>query len=142
MKRLSEANRKTIDELHAQGKSMKHIKEVLKDFSYSAIWNHINKDIVQIRNKKRYEAKPKPVFTVASKKYVPTNRPMPPTNPPSPLIIIVDKELAEVACKQIGLGPPVTTLANRPHNISHHGMRYVDGNWIANQNLNAGQSLR
>jgi len=46
------------------------------------------------------------------------------------LLIIVDKELAENACKQMGLKPPVTTLANRPRNFSHSGMKWENGKWF------------
>lgn len=132
---LTDQERKIIDDLHGQGKALKDIKIALQKSS-SVIWNYINRDIVQQRNKKRWEVKPKANYLPSTQKYIPTGRPMPLTNPPKPMTIIVDKELAEIACRQMGLGQPVTTLKNRPHNISRHGMQYVDGKWIANQDLN------
>ena len=135
MAKLSDEDKKIIDDMYANDKSLAEIKRRFDGVSYVAIWNYVHRDIVQQRNKKRWADKPKSAYLPSTQQYVPTGKPMPPTNPPKPMTIIVDKELAELACKQMGLGPPVTTLANRPHNISHSGMKYIDGKWVANQDF-------
>lgn len=136
MKRLTDADRKRIDNLHAEGKSVNDITKIIKEFSYTAIWQHVNRETVLEKSKQRYAETPKIVNTPSTLKYVETGRPMPPISPPSKMTIIIDKELAELRCQQLGLKPPVTTLANRPHNISHHGMKFIDGKWVANQDMN------
>lgn len=132
MAHLSDEDREIIDTLSAQGKTVKEIRDILGGCSYTAVWNRVNKEIVSKQAKKRHAEKVKQVNTISTTKYVPSDREMPPIYPPGDLLIINDKELAEIACKQLGLGKPVTTLANRPRNISHSGMRFIDGKWIAN----------
>jgi len=74
--------------------------------------------------------------------YVPTGRSLPPTCK-SKLTIIVDKELAELACKQMGLKPPVCSLAKRPRSYNANGWVWTGTEWVAGQAMcNDGMLMR
>lgn len=136
MPKLTDENKKLIDKLHSEGYSCRDIHSQVGTVTYMAVWQYINREILKERSKKRYLSKQKQVnIPAANQKYVETGKAMPPSYK-SNLTIIVDKELAELACNQMGLKPPVTTLANRPQNISHSGMKWHDNKWVPMEGVN------
>lgn len=122
-----------IDKLYAEGKTLIEIRDIM-GITYSQIYRRVMRD--KIKNydansksdRKSPHAKPKPkqyesqsiLNTTSADKFVPTDKEMPPTYK-SELKIIVDKELAELACTQMGLPEPVATLAERPVSYSASG---------------------
>lgn len=130
MAKLSDADKKLIDDMHSNGNTLAKITSNFTNVSSATIWAYIHRDIVKQRNRDRWARKNKLSYLPSTQKYVPTGRPMPPANPPSMMTMIIDKDLAELACKQLGIGSPVTTLKNRPHSISSCGMVWTGEKWI------------
>lgn len=78
----------------------------------------------------------------ASRSYVDTGKKMPPIYK-SELIIIADKNLADLACDQMGLEPPVAKLAERPASYNANGWLRVGNKWVPGQSIcNDGMLVR
>lgn len=136
MPKLTDENKKLIDKLHSEGYSCRDIHSQVNTVTYMAVWQYINREILKQRSKQRYLSKPRKVnIPAANQKYVETGKVMPPSYK-SELTIIVDKDLVELACNQLGLEPPVTTLDNRPQSISHSGMKWDGSRWLATEGIN------
>jgi len=136
--KLSDTDKKSIKEMSAEGKSTGMISKKL-GLEYLYVYNYINRfkraDADKIR-RDNAKAKEKPVFkTSSADKYVDTGRELPPPYT-SKLTVIIDKDLAEIACKQMGLPEPVSTLAERPHSVNANGWVRVGGKWVAGTDVN------
>jgi len=130
--KLTAYDKKLIQTLTTNGKSVTEVAE-LTGIQYINVYNYVHKDERAI-TRKVYREKKKTSKTIkqapVKDTYVDTGRPLPPVYK-SELKIIANKDLAELACSQLGLKPPVTTLANRPKNYSASGWVLVDGKWVA-----------
>lgn len=133
---LTADEKKLVDKLMAEGKSCKEIKDQIGTVGYTAVWQYFYRDSINKEKRQKNADNQKHSNKLQSGKYVETGKQMPPTNPPRTMTMIVDKELAELACKQLGLKPPVTTLANRPRTFNSNGFYWKDGNWIPMQDSN------
>lgn len=124
-----------IDRLVGEGKTCKEIKERLNVYSYANIWNYVNRAEISRKEKEKRAKKIRERVRLQTGKYVPTGAVMPPINPPIMVMDVVDKELAEQACRDMGLEPPVTTLANKPANFNRNGLQWDGKTWVSKPNL-------
>jgi hypothetical protein len=72
--------------------------------------------------------------TFATDPYVDTGKIMPPVYK-SQMQVIISKELAEIAHKQMGLKPPVCLLADRPASPSARGWDRINNKWVASAEI-------
>lgn len=132
---LSTVQKKQIDKLFTAGKKQTEIAEIM-DIRYADVDNCVNRHKKAQRDQAKRDAKSKIVqLTCKSDVFVDTGKPMPPTHK-SELKIIASKELAELACQQLGLKPPVCSLSERPRNINARGWVRVNGKWMADADVN------
>lgn len=126
MAALTNAQKEAIDRLADQGKSNSEIAAItgvlVKD-----VYRHVNRIArarydLQIRKAKKANAGVKPSIKPVKE--------MPPIYK-SELKIIVDKDLAELACQQMGLSEPVASLADRPNSYNVNGWNRVGDKWVA-----------
>ena len=131
---LTTDQKNTVDKLTASGKTCKDIKKIT-GLEYKNLYSYINRLDIAETAKRQYKATPRVrkvrnVATTVNSKYVDTGRAMPPTYR-SELKIIADKELAELACQQMGLKPPVCPLAKRPMSYNANGWVWNGDKFVA-----------
>ena len=135
MATLTLKQKKVVNELTADGKSCLEIKTIT-GIDYKSLYSYINRFSLAETAKAHYIAHPKAkkniVKITAPTKYVDTGRELPPIYK-SEMIIIADKNLAELACQQMGLKPPVCSLSQRPLNYNANGWVRAGNKWVAGQ---------
>ena len=122
---LTPERKQLINKLTTEGKSPVAISKIM-GLNYSTVYNFVNKSI-------RCAGRNVQSITVKSTvpvKVIISGREMPPIYT-SELKIIASKELAELACQQMGLKPPVTTLAERPRSYNANGWARINNKWVA-----------
>lgn len=141
--KMLEENKADVDKLHLQGIEPLEISQRL-GLKYQQVYRYVFRDKKSQYQKDHRAAKlvipqkPKKYTcsqTTSASTYVETGKEMPPAYNPR-LTVIIDKELAEIACCQLGLGPPVATLAQRPSSINANGWVRVDNKWVAGTDKN------
>lgn len=113
---ITEANRKLIDKLTAEGKTPSDIRKIT-GLKYSTVYNFVHRFERSAADQARRASKPKTVKIWSPSGYVDTSKELPPTNPPGPITYIhADRECVESGLiAQYGrkLEPIVSTLAER-----------------------------
>lgn len=129
--KLTLNDKSTIDNLTSQGNKAIEISRIM-GIKYQNVYNYIYRTERRLNEKYRQSLKPKAVKKSTFGKFVDTGRPLS-INPPKPLNIIIDPELAELACKQMGLSKPVCSLSERPSSYNANGWVRIGAKWVAGQ---------
>jgi len=133
---LTPGNKLLIDKLNSEGKKLSEIMEIT-GLPYRATYSFINRVKIEAQRQKRLHYQSRNVNS-----YVDTGKEMPPIYK-SELKIIASKELAELACEQMGLGKPVSMLSQRPMSFNANGWVRVGNKWVAGQTIyNEGVLIR
>jgi len=128
---LTSDDKKTITKLTAEGKIPSEIAKIM-GIKYITIYNYTNRIERSVQQKiyRDSKRKHKIIELTSTDKYVDTGKVMPPTYKTN-LTIIADKNLVELACQQMGLKPPVCSLAERPSASNIRGLERVGNKWVA-----------
>lgn len=122
MARVPETEKQTIRKLYADGKEMKEIAQIMS-LEYNDIYAIVREKQIKESSASYY------------KKNHGNKNKMPPVHK-SELIIIADKNLAEQACRDMGLKPPVCPLAKRPSSFNANGWVWTGNGWVAGTDVN------
>lgn len=135
MARVPETDKQTIREMYADGKEMKEIAQIMS-LEYKDIYIIVREKQIKESNASYYRKNHgnKNKLPPASK-FVETSKEMPPVYK-SELLIIADKNLAEQACSDMGLKPPVCPLAKRPSSFNANGWVWTGTGWVAGTDVN------